>query len=75
MLLRATLAGLVLACLSLSAQAQTIRVAIGTQDTTMLIANRSIGHTSTQTVQPFSAMHLSSSTVTGALERKNISWG
>jgi NitT/TauT family transport system substrate-binding protein len=35
MLLRATLASLVLATLSLSAQAQTIRIAIGTQDTTI----------------------------------------
>ncbi|MDB5981869.1 MAG: Alkanesulfonates-binding protein [Pseudomonas sp.] len=35
MLLRATLAGLVLTTLSLSVQAETIRVAIGTQDTTI----------------------------------------
>ncbi|MGY2290570.1 ABC transporter substrate-binding protein [Pseudomonas sp. SDO528_S397] len=35
MFLRATVAGLVLASLSLSVQAQTIRVAIGTQDTTI----------------------------------------
>jgi NitT/TauT family transport system substrate-binding protein len=35
MLLRATLAGFVLASLTLSVQAQTIRVAIGTQDTTI----------------------------------------
>ena len=35
MLLRATLAGFVLASLSLSVQAETIRIAIGTQDTTI----------------------------------------
>src|SRR5476649_2793700 len=35
MLLRATLAGFVLASLTLSAQAETIRIAIGTQDTTI----------------------------------------
>ena len=35
MLLRAALAGLVLASLTLPAQADTIRIAIGTQDTTI----------------------------------------